>query len=230
MIVVVTGTGTGVGKTHLAAALVRALAARGPVVGWKPVESGVEGEVGEDEAALAAASAIHAPSVRLRAPLSPHLAARRAGVRIDAAGLHARWAELAAAWPVMVVEPAGGLCSPLDDEVDNAGWLAAAPPAVRARLRLVLVAPDRLGVLHDVAAALHAAAAHRLPVAAIALSPPAAADLSTGTNAAELATRATSRGRAIVTLPRAPIADLATSTAVTDLLAALAPVLRRPEA
>jgi dethiobiotin synthetase len=221
MIAVVTGTGTGVGKTRLAAALVHALAARGPVVGWKPVESGVAGELGDDEAALAAASAIHAPSIRLREPLSPHLAARRAGVRLDPAALHARLAALASTWPTLVLEPAGGLCSPLDDELDNAGWLAAAPAELRARLRLVLVAPDRLGVLHDVAAALHAAAAHGLAIAAVALAPPAAADLSTGTNAAELAARAPARGRPIVTLPRAAIAGLARHAAIAALLAAL---------
>lgn len=224
MIVVVTGTGTGVGKTRLAAALVHALAARGPVIGWKPVESGVtgaSGDLGEDEAALAQASAVHVPSMRLRAPLSPHLAARREGVAIDAAALHTRFAELATAWATLVVEPAGGLCSPLDDELDNAAWLAGAPAIVRADYRLVLVAPDRLGVLHDVTAALHAAAAHALPVAAIALAPVTSPDLSTGTNAAELATRPLTRTIPIISIPHASITDLATSPAVHALIAAL---------
>ena len=222
-IIVVTGTGTGVGKTQLAVALVRALAARGPVIGWKPVETGVDGAIGDDEALLAAVSAAHAPALRLPQPLSPHLAARRAGVVIDPVALHGRWLTLATEWPTVVVELAGGLCSPLDDELDNAAWLAAAPPAIRAGLRLVLVAPDRLGVLHDVAAALHAAAAHRLTIDAIALAPSRAADASTGTNADELAARAPARGRPIITLPSAAPADLATSAAMQSLLAALAP-------
>jgi dethiobiotin synthetase len=222
VIVAVTGTGTGVGKTQLAVAMVRALAVRGPVVGWKPVESGVTGALGADEVELAAATAVHAPAVRLREPLSPHLAARRAGVTIDPAALHRRWLELATTWPTMVVETAGGLCSPLDEHVDHAGWLAAAPPMIRAGLRLVLVAPDRLGVLHDVAAALHAAAAHGLTVDAIALAPPATADASTGTNAEELAARAPARGRPIVVLPRAASAELAGHAAVARLLEVLA--------
>ena len=103
MIIAVAGTGTGVGKTRLAAALVRALAARGPVVGWKPVESGVVGERGDDEAALAEASSVHVPSIRLRAPLSPHLAARMEGVTLDPAALHRGWLVLAAAWPALVL-------------------------------------------------------------------------------------------------------------------------------
>lgn len=221
MIVVVTATGTGVGKTHLAVALVRALGARGPVVAWKPVESGVTGPLGEDEAALAAVSARHVPAVRLPAPLSPHLAARRAGVVLAPGELHRQLVDLATAWPTVVVELAGGLCSPLDDELDHAGWLEALPAGLRPRLRLLLVAPDRLGVLHDVAAALHAATAHGLPVDAVALSAPAVADLSTGTNAAELAARPTIRGRAIVAVPRAPSADLAGHPALAALVAAL---------
>lgn len=223
MIVTVVGTGTGIGKTHLAVALIRALAVRGPVVAWKPVESGVSGALGDDEVALAAVSSLHVPSLRLRAPLSPHLAARREGVVIEPAALHARWLALAETWPTLVVELAGGLCSPLDDELDHAQWLALAPPAVRARLRLVLVAPDRLGALHDVAATLHAAAAHGLAsaIAAIALAPPATADAATGTNAAELAARPPARGRPIVVLPRASSAELAAHAAVQALLAAL---------
>ena len=107
VIVAVVGTGTGIGKTHLAVALTQALAARGPVVAWKPVESGVRGALGDDEAALAAVSAAHVPSLRLRAPLSPHLAARREGVVIEPAALHDRWLTLAETWPTLVVELAG---------------------------------------------------------------------------------------------------------------------------
>src|SRR5215218_671647 len=104
MIVAVTGTGTGIGKTHVACALLRAANAVDPTaigsrtdpgvraVGWKPVESGVTGERGvtsergEDEARRVEASGgiVAAPTIRLRAPLSPHLAARREGVAIDA--------------------------------------------------------------------------------------------------------------------------------------------------
>lgn len=221
MIAVVTATGTGVGKTHVAVALARALATRGPVVAWKPVESGVTGPLGDDEAALAAVSAVHAPTLRLSAPLSPHLAARRAGLVLDPGALHRQLVDLATAWPTLVVELAGGLCSPLDDEIDHAGWLEALPAGLRPRLRLVLVAPDRLGVLHDVTAALHAAAAHGLSVDAVALSAPAIPDASTGTNAAELSARPMTRGRTIVTVPRAPSTDLAGHPALAALVAAL---------
>ena len=51
---------------------------------------------------------------------------------------------------------------------------------------MLLVAPDRLGVLHDVAAATRAAKAEGLSLRGIIVVAPAERDASTGTNAAEL--------------------------------------------
>ncbi len=225
-ILCIVGTGTGVGKTHVAAALLRQLRAGGvQAVGWKPVESGVggggaapEGE-GEDELALHQATGVHCPTLlRLRAPISPHLAARRQGACIDGAAIERRLEELAARWPLVVLELAGGWFSPFDDARDNADWLAA----LRARLRLVLVAPDRLGVLHDVSAVVRAAASLRpAPLAplAVVLSAPAQGDDASGSNAAELAERGPTRGLPVLSLPRAPVEELAHHPAMQELAA-----------
>src|SRR5262245_58191583 len=86
-IIAVTGTGTGIGKTHVACALIGALRDRGVrAVGWKPVESGVTGAEGEDELALRTASGgdIAAPTIRLRAAVAPNVAARAEGIALDA--------------------------------------------------------------------------------------------------------------------------------------------------
>lgn len=202
MIVAVVGTGTEVGKTHVACALVGAIVDHGVrAIAWKPVESGVEGARGSDEAALAAACgrAADAPTLRLCAPLSPHLAARREGVALDAAAIRRDLTRLAAQWSLVVLELAGGLCSPFDDTHDNVDFLAAVPG-----VRCVLVAPDRLGVLHDVSAALRAA--HALDVRDVVLGAPAVSDASTTTNAAELRAR---RGGVVVhEVPRAGVDTL----------------------
>jgi dethiobiotin synthetase len=218
VIVAVSGTGTGVGKTHVACALLRALRERGGrAVGWKPVESGVTRDRGDDEDALRDASGgeVAGPTLRLRAPLSPHLAARREGISIDAAALRTTLDELAARWPLVVLELAGGLFSPFDDLLANADWLAPIRPA------LVVVAPDRLGVLHDVGATVRAATAVGLALRAVVLSAPEQPDASTGTNAGEL--RARHASIAVASVPRAPIAALARDPAILALAGELGP-------
>src|SRR5205085_10256818 len=95
-LVIVTGTGTEIGKTHVSVALVRAwaeaLRSQGSpsrVAGLKPVESGGTADI----AGLEQASTFHVKRDRvpymLARPVSPHLAAREAGVVIDPARIAA---------------------------------------------------------------------------------------------------------------------------------------------
>ena len=182
--VVVVGTGTEVGKTHLSVALVEYLARSHQVCGLKPIESGVPaGEVGADADALADAGTFHVKHPQpyaLPDPVSPHLAARRMGIVIDLARV-AEWVDAhAAEW--VVVETAGALLSPLGPGLTNLDLARALRPDV-----WVLVALDRLGVLHEVAACVAVLRAHGVgEVPLVVLQAPAVTDGSTGTNAAEL--------------------------------------------
>jgi len=119
----VTGTDTGIGKTHSSVALLRALQATGlRAVGMKPIASGCDRIDGawrnEDALALQAASDPR-PSyedinpVALPEPTAPTLAAIAAGVTVDIAALHAAHARLAANADVVLVEGAGGWDAPL---------------------------------------------------------------------------------------------------------------------
>src|SRR5262249_36536399 len=148
--VVVSGTDTGVGKTFVSVALARAFVAAGRrTVAIKPLESGCSDDscAGEDGAVLAAATGQAAPPqalVRLRAPLTPALAAEREGVEVNVARLVAEIRALAASADVALVEGAGGVLSPLSwtgDITDIAKDLDA---------RVLLVASDRLGTIHQV--------------------------------------------------------------------------------
>ncbi len=80
-----------------------------------------------------------------------------------------------------LIETAGGLCSPLSLSTSNLDLVIGAGSVV-----LVLVAPNRLGVLHDVLACVallrHAALAPPL----IVLTEAAGRDPSSSTNAREL--------------------------------------------
>lgn len=122
----IAGTDTGVGKTCVAAALLRALAGAGVrAVGMKPVAAGIEAgsTIAADVAALAAADGLDVPLADRNpygfAPaIAPHLAARDAGAVIDIEVIAAAYARLARATDVVIVEGAGGVLVPLGAQGD----------------------------------------------------------------------------------------------------------------
>lgn len=144
---VVMGTGTEVGKTEVAAALLRGLR-RLPVdcVGLKPVQTGSDGLSDVDRLGHAAGRSVSA-LYSYPEPVSPHLAARWRNQVIQVERI-VEWVSVNSA-PATVVETAGGCFSPVTAEHCNLDLTLALQPD-----RIVLVAPGRLGVLHDVGATL----------------------------------------------------------------------------
>ncbi|MGH8337425.1 MAG: dethiobiotin synthase, partial [Gammaproteobacteria bacterium] len=148
----VTGTDTGVGKTRIAAALCRALAARGTrVAGMKPVASGCmltpEGLRNDDALALLAAMNVRAPYGEVNPyafspAIAPHIAAREAGIDIDFAVLDLAYERLRMRSEVLIVEGAGGWLAPLD------ATRGFADLAAHWQLDVVLVVGLRLGCLN----------------------------------------------------------------------------------
>ena len=218
-LVVVSGTGTGIGKTHFAEALLLALGDMGArAVGYKPIETGLGEATVSDGARLDRASTFHVepPAYLYGEPISPHLAARRQGDPIDVATIVDRVSALREMADVAVVELAGGLFSPVDDTVVNADVALALSPD-----RTLLVAPDRLGILHEVLSTLRAAATVPLRVDGIVVVRQETEDSSTGLNAAEL-TRL--QGVPVVaSLARGAAADLRSDPQLLALAAALIP-------
>lgn len=172
----VTGTGTEVGKTYVAAAIARSLAAAGRRVGiYKPAASGcrlVEGSLQSDDA-VALWEAAGKPGEldrvcpqRFAAPLAPHLAAAAEGRKVDAELLRSGLEYWTARSEIVIVEGAGGLLSPItDDEF-------AADLAADFGFPLVVVAANKLGTIHDTLATLVVAATFRdgLDVAGVVLN------------------------------------------------------------
>jgi len=182
----VAGTGTGVGKTAVAAALARLLRDRGVDAGvMKPAATGVPPD--DDADLLAAAAGCDDPldllcPVRLRDPLAPAVAADREGRAVDPGAVRAAFAALAARHRFVVVEGTGGLLVPL-----AWGWTAA-DLAEEVGLPLLLVGRAGLGTLNHCALALEAARARGLRVLGVILvregaGPP---DLAEETNPAAL--------------------------------------------
>ncbi|KQU90290.1 dethiobiotin synthetase [Variovorax sp. Root318D1] len=148
----VTGTDTGVGKTLASSAMLSLLAASGlRAVGMKPVAAGlnfIDGDWrNEDVEHLREAGNVDVPlALRcpylLRAPMSPHLAAREEGVRIELPPLLSAFASLSQRADAVVVEGVGGFCVPFGDDLDSADL------AVALGLPVILVVGLRLGCLN----------------------------------------------------------------------------------
>lgn len=147
----VTGTDTGVGKTRVSCALLRAFRQRGlRAVGMKPVAAGAidtpAGPRSEDALALLDAG-LRAPYDTVNPylfapPIAPHVAAAQVGVSIDFDRILSRHAELVRDHDLVVVEGAGGFLVPLGPDCDFADLtIALAAP-------VVLVVGLRLGCLN----------------------------------------------------------------------------------
>ena len=218
-LIVVSGTGTEIGKTHFCEAFLLALRATGRrAVGVKPVETGIGQGGPTDAERLARASSFHVKhhAYRFEEPISPHVAAREKSEDIDIAGLATDLARLSREVDVLLVELAGGLFSPLSDTAVNAHLARELRPDA-----LALVAPDRLGVLHEVRATTLAARTLSVDVTGAVLMAPDRPDVSTGRNAEELTRLGVVPWAQAI--PRATPEKLALHPAVRDLAARLAP-------
>ena len=158
----ITGTNTGVGKTVVSAAL---LTHAPNAKYWKPVQTGVEED---DDAAevtrLTGRKPAPAPCYRLPNPVSPHLAAQRAGVRINIDPL------IFPTDDVWIVEGAGGVLVPLNEE-DLMITLIA-----RLNLPTLVVARTTLGTINHTLLTLEALRARSIDVAGVIMVGEANAD------------------------------------------------------
>jgi dethiobiotin synthetase len=114
----ITGTDTGIGKTIIACALVKALRTNGVrALGFKPAETGIDEAGLADSEWLQRASgettALATPLLQLAEPLAPAVAAERAGTRIHPEEIEERVELLRRAGYLLVVEGAGGVMTPL---------------------------------------------------------------------------------------------------------------------
>jgi dethiobiotin synthetase len=165
----VTGTDTGVGKTLVTVALVRALVERGlRTAVMKPVAAGSmdtpQGPRNDDALELLAASNVKAAYEDvnpwlLKTPASPHLAARHDGVSIGAEKILASYRRLAAASDIVMIEGAGGWLAPISSVATMADI------AEKLALPVVFVVGMRLGCLSHALLTREAIRSRSLPFA-----------------------------------------------------------------
>ena len=165
----VTGTDTGVGKTLVTVAVVRALVERGlRTAVMKPVAAGAmetpQGLRNDDALELLGASNVKSPYEDvnpwlLSTPASPHLAARHDGVSIGAERILTAFRRLEAASDVVMVEGAGGWLAPISSVATMADI------AEQLALPVIFVVGMRLGCLNHALLTREAIRSYGLPFA-----------------------------------------------------------------
>lgn len=145
----ITGTDTEIGKTHVSCALLaRAAIQELRAAALKPIAAGVDANGhNEDVLRLMAAAnvALPEPTInpwRLAEPLSPHIAARRAGVEITTPPIIESFHAACEQTDLLLVEGVGGLYAPLSDILNQ-------PDLIRELdIPVILVVGLRLGCLN----------------------------------------------------------------------------------
>jgi dethiobiotin synthetase len=154
--IVVTATGTDIGKTVFAAALTAALDG----CYWKPVQAGLDD--GGDLERIGRLSGLPATRLlpeayRLTTPCSPHRAAEIDGVTIDVDALEPPRCDRP-----LVIEGAGGVLVPFTRQATFADVMA------RWQLPVVLVAATSLGTISHSLAAIEALRTRKVDIRGIA--------------------------------------------------------------
>ncbi|MBM9622901.1 dethiobiotin synthase [Streptomyces zhihengii] len=185
-VIVVTGTGTEIGKTVVTAA-VAALAVAGgrSVAVLKPAQTGVApGEPGDAAEVVRLAGAVTAAELaRFPEPLAPATAARRAGLApVGPERIAAAARDLEAEHDLVLIEGAGGLLVRFDDDGST-----LADVAVLLGAPVLVVVPAGLGTLNTTALTAEALRARGLaPLGVVIGSWPAAPDLAALCNRSDL--------------------------------------------
>jgi dethiobiotin synthetase len=203
--VFVTGTGTEVGKTVVAATIARTLAGEGRRVAvFKPAVTGLDEGVETDHELLRRASGSNqsdeeiAP-YRYGPPASPHLAAALAGEEIDLERLRRAAAAAAEGAEAIVCEGVGGLLVPL-----SPGYLVR-DLAAALGYPLIVVAGPGLGTINHTLLTVEAGRAAGLEITAVVLNPwpdePSEIERSNRETIASLA------AVPVLTLPRLDLAE-----------------------
>lgn len=140
----VTGIGTGIGKTIVSAVLVEKLKADY----WKPIQSGdldKSDSLSVQNLISNTATKIHPESYRLTQPFSPHKSAAIDGITIDPDTIH-----LPKTDNVLIVEGAGGLMVPLNNEFLIIDLIK------KLNIEVILVSQNYLGSINHTLLSIHA--------------------------------------------------------------------------
>jgi dethiobiotin synthetase len=169
--ILITGIGTGVGKTLVSAIITEALCADY----WKPAQAGYENGTDSDwvkNIISNSESKIHPETYKLKLPASPHIAAREEGVRIDLNAIvenskkledRSKNIELKSdirhqTSDILIIEGAGGLLVPLNEKEFVADLLK------KLNAKIILVSRNYLGSINHSLLTAQVCKFYELPV------------------------------------------------------------------
>lgn len=163
--VFITGTDTGVGKTTVAAGLVKLLYGSRNVAFWKPVQTGTI--VGDDTREVRAMTQLPdsvyiEPSYRFPDPVSPHMAAAKWGKEIELSKLKSDFEAYRDRF--LVVEGAGGILVPFSDKVLQIDFIKA------TGLSVIIVGQDRVGAINHTLLTLAVCRKEKIPILGVVLT------------------------------------------------------------
>jgi dethiobiotin synthetase len=215
----ITATGTDVGKTFVAASLIRTLQQMGRAVeAIKPVASGFDAEHPEASDSGVLLQALGLPITlqeierispwRFRAPVSPDLAAEREGQRIDVDAVISFCQDaIEQRQDILLIEGIGGIMVPLDEQRTVLDVMMA------LELPLILVAGSYLGTISHTLTALDALFRRDMKLLAIIVSETPGATVPLDDTVAAIARFA----RPVIGLPRQRQSDEGASGTIAAL-------------
>ena len=174
----ITATGTDIGKTYVSALIVKKMREEGFNCGYfKPVLSGVvekDGKLVESDCnyvvntAKIPTNADDCVTYWWKEAVSPHLAAKRAGMEIDIAKIKSDFDKKNKEFDYLLIEGAGGITCPL--RLENGEKYILKDLIKELQAPIVIVADGGLGTINSTLLTVEYAKANRIKVAGIILN------------------------------------------------------------
>ena len=144
--VVIAGIDTGVGKTAICAGLLKMIHGTKKVCYWKPIQTGTI--VADDTVEIRGMASlptecVREPAYRFIEPLSPYMAGKKWGKRVDLDVIEKQFLEQRKEGFFQIIEGAGGLLVPLNESELQVDLLK------RFKLPVIYVTEDRVGAINQ---------------------------------------------------------------------------------
>lgn len=174
----ITATGTDIGKTYVSALIVKGMREYGLNCGYfKPVLSGIEEQNGKltvsdanyvVDTAQIPCEADNCVGYWWEEAVSPHLAAKRAGMKIDIAKIKQKFEELSRKYDYLVIEGAGGITCPL--RLENGEKYLLKDLIKELDTEIIIVADGGLGTINSTLLTVEYAKNNNIPIKGIILN------------------------------------------------------------